>query len=52
MNDLNAVVATFNVGLGGFYATSVDNNGKMSMTQVQGKNINKISSHQKAFIIC
>ena len=48
MNDLNAVVATFNVGLGGFYATSVDNNGKMSMTQVQGKNINKISSHQKA----
>jgi RHS repeat-associated protein len=49
MNDLNAVVATFNVGLGGFYATSVDNNGKMSMTQVQGKNINKISSHQKAY---
>ena len=49
MNDLNAVVATFNVGLGGFYATSVDNNGKMSLTQVQGKNINKISSHQIAY---
>ena len=49
IENLNAVVATFNMGLGGFYTTSVGGNGKVFISSVNGVNVNEMSSKQKAY---
>ena len=49
MENLDAVVATFNMGLGGYYTTSVGNNGKVSISPVDGMSVNEMLSNQQAY---
>ena len=45
--DLQATANTYNTGLGGYYTTSVDENGKMSISPVEGTDPNNMTQNKK-----
>ena len=47
--DIQAIASTYNLGLGGFYTTSADATGKMSISPVAGTDPNKMTAEQKAY---
>ena len=47
--DIQAIASTYNLGLGGFYTTSADATGKMSISPVVGTDPNKMTAEQKAY---
>ncbi|MDR0230687.1 MAG: DUF6443 domain-containing protein [Dysgonamonadaceae bacterium] len=47
--DIQSTVNTYNTGLGGYYTTSADANGKMSIAPVAGTDPNNMTTEQKAF---
>jgi RHS repeat-associated protein len=47
--DIQTIASTYNLGLGGFYTTSADAIGKMSISPVAGTDPNKMTAEQKAY---